>query len=120
MGATKEVNSAHQPRHERWAVLENFCNFENRTTNQNKDRVNSLPYIPRKLRFGTFEVDLELRELRNRGVRVRLQQKPFQVLEILLKNPGSLVRREELMKQLWSDLHVNFDSGLNTAVNTLR
>jgi DNA-binding winged helix-turn-helix (wHTH) protein/Flp pilus assembly protein TadD len=99
---------------------ENFCNFKNSPMNQTNDRVNSLPNTPRKLRFGTFEVDLELRELRNRGVRVRLQQKPFQVLELLLKNPGSLVRREELMKELWPNLHVNFDSGLNTAVNTLR
>jgi DNA-binding winged helix-turn-helix (wHTH) protein/Flp pilus assembly protein TadD len=99
---------------------ENFCNLKNSTMNQNNDCVNSLPNTPRKLRFGTFEVDLELRELRNRGVRLRLQQKPFQVLELLLKNPGALVRREELMKQLWPDLHVNFDSGLNTAVNTLR
>jgi DNA-binding winged helix-turn-helix (wHTH) protein/Flp pilus assembly protein TadD len=88
--------------------------------NRTNDRVTSLPNTPRKLRFGAFEVDLDLRELRNRGVRVRLQQKPFQILELLLKNPGSLVRREELMKQLWPDLHVNFDSGLNTAVNTLR
>jgi DNA-binding winged helix-turn-helix (wHTH) protein/Flp pilus assembly protein TadD len=51
---------------------------------------------------------------------MRLQHKPFQILELLLKNPGSLVRREELMKQLWPNLHVNFDGGLNTAVNTLR
>jgi DNA-binding winged helix-turn-helix (wHTH) protein/Flp pilus assembly protein TadD len=75
---------------------------------------------PRKLRFGSFEVDLELRELRSRGLRVRLQHKPFQVLELLLRNPGLLVRREELMQQLWPNLHVNFDHGLNTAVNTLR
>src|SRR4051794_25211685 len=88
--------------------------------NQTNNRVHQSPFTRQKLRFGSFEVDLELRELRNRGVRVRLQEKPFQILELLLKNPGSLVRREELMKQLWPDLHVNFDSGLNTAVNTLR
>jgi DNA-binding winged helix-turn-helix (wHTH) protein/Flp pilus assembly protein TadD len=75
---------------------------------------------PSKFRFGSFEVDLELRELRSRGLRVRLQHKPFKVLELLLRNPGSLVRREELMQQLWPNLHVNFDHGLNTAVNTLR
>jgi DNA-binding winged helix-turn-helix (wHTH) protein len=51
---------------------------------------------------------------------VRLQHKPFKVLELLLRNPGLLVRREELMQQLWPNLHVNFDHGLNTAVNTLR
>jgi DNA-binding winged helix-turn-helix (wHTH) protein/Flp pilus assembly protein TadD len=75
---------------------------------------------PSKFRFGSFEVDLELRELRSRGLRVRLQHKPFKVLELLLRNPGLLVRREELMQQLWPNLHVNFDHGLNTAVNTLR
>jgi DNA-binding winged helix-turn-helix (wHTH) protein/Flp pilus assembly protein TadD len=75
---------------------------------------------PRKLRFGSFEVDLELRELRSRGLRVKLQHKPFKVLELLLRNPGLLVKREELMQQLWPNLHVNFDHGLNTAVNTLR
>jgi DNA-binding winged helix-turn-helix (wHTH) protein len=88
--------------------------------NQTNERAAQSPSGPRKLRFGSFEVDLELCELRSRGLRVRLQHKPFKVLELLLRNPGLLVRREELMRQLWPDLHVNFDSGLNTAVNTLR
>ena len=79
-----------------------------------------LPLTSRKLRFGSFEVDLDLREVRNRGIRIRLQHKPFQVLELLLQNPGSLVKREDLMQQLWPNLHVNFDGGLNTAVNALR
>jgi DNA-binding winged helix-turn-helix (wHTH) protein len=87
---------------------------------QTNRRAYQLPSGPRKFRFGSFEVDLELRELRSRGLRVRLQHKPFQVLELLLRNPGLLVRREELMQQLWPNLHVNFDHGLNTAVNTLR
>jgi DNA-binding winged helix-turn-helix (wHTH) protein/Flp pilus assembly protein TadD len=87
---------------------------------QTNRRVYQSPSGPRKLRFGSFEVDLELHELRSRGLRVRLQHKPFKVLELLLRNPGLLVRREELMQQLWPNLHVNFDHGLNTAVNTLR
>src|SRR5689334_8913848 len=87
---------------------------------QTSRRVYQSPSGPSKLRFGSFEVDLELRELRSRGLRIRLQHKPFQILELLLRNPGSLVRREELMQQLWPNLHVNFDHGLNTAVNTLR
>jgi DNA-binding winged helix-turn-helix (wHTH) protein/Flp pilus assembly protein TadD len=87
---------------------------------QTNRRARQSPSGPRKFRFGSFEVDLELRELRSRGLRVRLQHKPFQVLELLLRNPGLLVRREELMQQLWPNLHVNFDHGLNTAVNTLR
>ncbi|MBV8552932.1 MAG: winged helix-turn-helix domain-containing protein [Acidobacteriaceae bacterium] len=74
----------------------------------------------RKLRFGAFEVDLEEREIRKRGIRVRLQQKPFLVLEMLLERSGTLVTREELEKHLWPDSHVDFDRGLNTAVNALR
>src|SRR6185437_13448558 len=74
----------------------------------------------RKLRFGVFEVDLRERELRKRGIRLHLQKKPFQVLELLLRKPGALVTRAELEKHLWPDLHVNFGHGLNTAINSLR
>lgn len=74
----------------------------------------------RKLRFGPFEVDLDARELRHRGLRVHLQKKPFQILELLLRNPGVLVTRTELADHLWPGLHVSFSRGLNTAVNTLR
>ncbi len=74
----------------------------------------------RKLRFGSFEVDFEERELRNRGLRVRLQHKPFHILELLLQQPGSLVTREQLARHLWPNLHVSFDRSLNTAVNSLR
>jgi DNA-binding winged helix-turn-helix (wHTH) protein/Tfp pilus assembly protein PilF len=76
--------------------------------------------VARKLRFGTFEIDLQERELRNRGIRLKLQHKPFQILELLLERRGTLVTRTELAKHLWPDLHVSFDHGLNTAVNTLR
>jgi DNA-binding winged helix-turn-helix (wHTH) protein len=74
----------------------------------------------RKLRFGVFEVDFRERELRKRGIRLHLQKKPFQVLELLLRRPGALVTRTELEKYLWPDLHVNFGHGLNTAINSLR
>ncbi len=74
----------------------------------------------RKLRFGVFEVDFRERELRKRGIRLHLQKKPFQILELLLRKPGALVTRTELEKHLWPDLHVNFGHGLNTAINTLR
>lgn len=76
--------------------------------------------VARKLRFGAFEIDLQQRELRNRGIRLKLQHKPFQILELLLERRGTLVTRTELAKRLWPDLHVSFDHGLNTAVNTLR
>jgi len=74
----------------------------------------------RKFRFGAFEADPGNRELRKHGLRVRLQHKPFQILEMLLCAPGRLVMRNELARRLWPDLHVNFDRSLNTAVNVLR
>jgi DNA-binding winged helix-turn-helix (wHTH) protein/Tfp pilus assembly protein PilF len=73
-----------------------------------------------KLRFGSFEVDLHNRELRKSGLRIKLQRKPFQILEALLRAPGELVTRGELAGLLWPGLHVNFDRSLNTAVNVLR
>jgi DNA-binding winged helix-turn-helix (wHTH) protein len=72
------------------------------------------------LRFIDFEVDFLQRELRKQGLRVPLQQKPFQILELLLRRPGTLVTREEMAKFLWPDSHVGFDQCLNTAVNVLR
>src|SRR5579864_9502708 len=74
----------------------------------------------RILRFGAFEVDLQSKELRRRGLRVKLQQKPFQILELLLARPGELVTRKEVAQSLWPGVHVNFDRSLNTAVNALR
>ena len=53
------------------------------------------------VRFGVFEVDLETGELRKHGVRLRLQEKPFQILAALLERPNRLVRREELFERLW-------------------
>ena len=73
------------------------------------------------LRFGTYEVDLRAGELRKQGKRVKLQEQPFQVLAVLLQRPGEVVTREELRKQIWpEDTFVDFDNGLNTAVNKLR
>jgi len=75
---------------------------------------------PRTVRFGAFEVDLQARELRKRGLRLKLQEKPFQILEMLLERPGEVVMRHELRKRLWPDTYVGFDRSLNTAINTLR
>jgi eukaryotic-like serine/threonine-protein kinase len=76
---------------------------------------------PEILRFGVFEVDLRAGEVRKQGVRVKLQEQPFQVLTQLLKRPGEVVTREELRAQLWpSDTFVDFDNGLNTSINKLR
>lgn len=74
----------------------------------------------RKIRFAGFEVDFRQRELRKSGIRIRLQHKPFLILEMLLRQPGTLVTREELARYLWPNLNVSFERGLNTAVNMLR
>ena len=75
----------------------------------------------RLAQFGPFEIDLATRELRKRGVRLHLQTKPFQVLRALLERPGRVVTRDELQKQLWpEDTFVDFERGLNTAVNRVR
>ena len=79
------------------------------------------PQVRGRLRFGVFEVNLRAGELRKQGVRVRLSGQPFQVLAILIENPGEVVTREELQKQLWpADTFVDFDHGLNKAINKLR
>src|SRR5215831_2752321 len=79
------------------------------------------PDAPRAVRFGVFEFDSRRRELRKHGVRLKLQGKPFQVLQALLERPGQLVTREELRQRLWpSDVFVDFERGLNTAANRLR
>jgi cholera toxin transcriptional activator len=73
------------------------------------------------VRFGVFEANLRSGELRKHGIRIRLQEQPFQILALLLERPGELVTREELRQRLWpSDTFVDFDHGLNTAVNKLR
>lgn len=73
------------------------------------------------VRFAVFEVDLESGELRKHGIKIKLQQKPFQILTLLLERSGEVVTREELKERLWpSDVFVDFESGLNNAVKKLR
>jgi DNA-binding winged helix-turn-helix (wHTH) protein len=73
------------------------------------------------LRFGAFEVNLEHGELRRSGYRIKLQEKPFHVLAVLLERPGALLTREELHQRLWNgNTFVDFDHNLNNAVNKLR
>src|SRR5215471_11968881 len=72
-------------------------------------------------RFGLFEIDLVSGELRKEGARIRLQEQPFRVLAMLLEHPGEMITREEMRTRLWpGDTFVDFDHGLNTAVNKLR
>jgi DNA-binding winged helix-turn-helix (wHTH) protein len=72
-------------------------------------------------RFGAFEADLDSRELRKQGRRIRLQEQPFAVLAILLERPGLVISREDIRQKLWpADTFVDFDHSLNTAVNKIR
>jgi serine/threonine-protein kinase len=75
----------------------------------------------RPIRFGVFEVDQQTGELRKQGLKIKLRDQPFQILLLLLAHPGEVVSRDELQKQLWpGDTFVDFDRGLNKAVNHLR
>jgi DNA-binding winged helix-turn-helix (wHTH) protein/predicted Zn-dependent protease len=74
-----------------------------------------------RTRFGAFEVDLNSGELYKLGIRLKLQEQPFQVLALLLERPGEVVTREELRQRLWpADTFVDFDTGLNSAIKKLR
>jgi cholera toxin transcriptional activator len=75
----------------------------------------------RRFRFGIFEADTATGELRKAGVRLRLQDQPFQVLVLLLERPGEVLTRDELRQKLWPDgTFVDFDHGLNSIINKLR
>ncbi len=77
--------------------------------------------LDRIVSFGDYELNRRTGELRKHGVKVRLQGKPSQVLIKLIERPGEMVSREELQRCLWpEDTFVDFQSGLNTAVNRLR
>src|ERR1017187_1235177 len=73
------------------------------------------------VRFGDFEFDLRTGELRTERHHIILQEKPFQILTALLERPGEMIGREELIKRVWPvGTFVDFDLGLNKAVNRLR
>src|SRR6266702_650355 len=73
------------------------------------------------VRFGIFELDADAGELRKQGTRMKLQEQPLQMLQILLQRPGEVVTREELQQKIWpSDTFVDFDHGINNAIKRLR
>src|ERR1700761_3275375 len=73
------------------------------------------------IRFGAFEADLHSGEVRKSGNRVKLQDQPFKILQILLERPGHLVTREELQTRIWPDENYgDFDHAVNVAVGKLR
>jgi DNA-binding winged helix-turn-helix (wHTH) protein/tetratricopeptide (TPR) repeat protein len=76
---------------------------------------------PVLVRFGVFEADLRAGELRRNGVKVRLQDLPFRALTLLLTRPGEVITREEFRQALWpSDIFVDFEQGISSAVMRLR
>jgi TolB-like protein/DNA-binding winged helix-turn-helix (wHTH) protein/Flp pilus assembly protein TadD len=75
----------------------------------------------RRVRFGVFDIDLHAGELLKNGLKIKLQEQPFQILTMLLSRPGEVVTRQELREKLWpSDTFVDFDAGLNTVIKRLR
>lgn len=76
---------------------------------------------PHRLRFATFEVDARSRELFKQGRKVKLQEQPFELLLALLERPGEVLTRKELKQRIWpDDTVVDFDRGLNRAINRVR
>ena len=76
---------------------------------------------PDWFRFADFELHVAARELRKDGVRVRIQDKPLELLRLLLERPGEVVSRETVRQALWpADTFVDFDHSLGTALNKLR
>jgi eukaryotic-like serine/threonine-protein kinase len=77
--------------------------------------------LPRRARFGAFELDVKAGELRRGGRRVLLQEQPFRVLMMLVERAGDVATREEIRKRLWpNDTIVEFDNGINRAIRKLR
>lgn len=83
--------------------------------------IEPVPDDVRIRRFGVFEVDLRAGELRRNGVKVKLQEQPFQVLAVLLEKPGEIVSKQELQERIWrEETFVDFDRSLATAINKVR
>jgi len=79
------------------------------------------PEPARRYRFGTFEADAATGELRRKGVRIKINAQPFQLLFLLLDRPGQILTREEISRELWPDgVFVDAEHGVNSAVNRIR
>jgi len=76
---------------------------------------------PRYVRFGLYEADLAAGELRKNGAKIKLQDRPFEILKIFLGRPGEIISRDEFRQSLWpADTFVDFDHSLNASINKLR
>src|SRR6202790_4587146 len=81
----------------------------------------AMPPATRLYKFGAFEADATVGELRRQGVRIKLNAQPFQVLALLLDRPGELLTREDISRELWPDgTFVDYEHGVNSAVNRIR
>lgn len=77
--------------------------------------------VSARVRFGDFEANLRSGELRRNGLKIKLGDQSFQVLALLLENPGEVITREQLQQKLWTeDTFVDFEAGLNSAIKRLR
>src|SRR5215475_9779314 len=77
--------------------------------------------VHERVRFGVFELDLRSGELRRDGVKIKLQDQPLKILQVLVDNPGQVITHEELRKRIWpEDTFVAFDHGLYSAITKLR
>ncbi len=86
-----------------------------------KSAIREITQLTERVRFGSFEANLNVGELHKQGIRLKLYDQPFQVLAMLISRPGELVTREEIQQKLWpSGTFVDFENGLNSAVNRLR
>src|SRR3954452_22053101 len=71
--------------------------------------------------FGVFELDLRAGELRKRGIRIKIQEQPLQILGLLIDCPGEVITREQIQKKLWDgDPFVDFDNAINSAIRQMR
>jgi TolB-like protein/DNA-binding winged helix-turn-helix (wHTH) protein len=83
--------------------------------------VKTISSAPPTIRFGVFELDPRAGELRKKGMKIKLQGQPLEILAMLLQRPGEIVTRDELQKKLWpADTFVDFEQGLNNAMKRLR
>jgi len=82
------------------------------------DRPTGRPSVPR---CGAIKINLDDAKVRPHGIRVKLQEKPFQLLATLVERQGGVVTREELRAKLWADnTYVDFERSLNVAMTKLR
>jgi DNA-binding winged helix-turn-helix (wHTH) protein/Tol biopolymer transport system component len=86
-----------------------------------KEQASEFQNGTRTIRFGEFEVDLHMGEVRRSGLRLKLQEQPFKILQVLLERPGELVTRDELRSRIWPDeTYGDFDHAVNVAIGKLR